>query len=143
MPNHDYELAAVEAALAASSSLPDAMFITLNVSPALIRERGRRLRRTIADSNRRLVFELTEHVAIEDFAALRAAIQRLGEGGDRRRRRGGQQRVQAERPGTEGWRYAQRTAIRVRAAFWIVKRTEWEAPPDRRHPAASRSPLTA
>jgi hypothetical protein len=38
-----------------------------------------------------------------------------------------QRRVQAERPGTEGWRYAQRTAIRVRAAFWIVKRTEWDA----------------
>ena len=73
-----YELAAMEAALAAASSLPEAAFLTLNMSPGLVLESGRRLRKTLRATARRLVLELTEHVPIEDYAALRKAIMALG-----------------------------------------------------------------
>jgi EAL domain-containing protein (putative c-di-GMP-specific phosphodiesterase class I)/DNA-binding response OmpR family regulator len=75
---HQYELAAIEAALAAASPLPEEAFLTLNMSPGLVLESGRRLRKMIRTTTRRLVLELTEHVPIDDYAALRKAIKTLG-----------------------------------------------------------------
>ena len=78
---HAYELAAIEAALTAASHLPEEAFLTLNISPGLVLESGRRLRKMIQTTTRRLILELTEHVAIDDYAALRKAIGKLGEVG--------------------------------------------------------------
>jgi diguanylate cyclase (GGDEF)-like protein len=77
----DYELAAIEAALTAASHLPEEAFLTLNVSPGLVLESGRRLRKMIGATRRRLILELTEHVPIHDYAALREAIRKLGDVG--------------------------------------------------------------
>jgi len=75
---HDYELAAIEAALNAASHLPEEGFLTLNMSPGLVLESGRRLRKMIQTSTRRLILELTEHVPIDDYPALRKAIGTFG-----------------------------------------------------------------
>ncbi len=75
---HDYELAAIEAALTAASRLPEEAFLTLNMSPGLVLESGRRLRKLIRATTRRLILELTEHVPVDDYAALRRAIATLG-----------------------------------------------------------------
>ena len=78
---HDYESAAIEAALAAASPLPSHAFLSVNLSPGLVLERTDRLHELIRSTSRRLVLELTEHVPIEDYVALRAAIGRLGDVG--------------------------------------------------------------
>lgn len=75
----DYELAAIGAALAEASRLPDGAFLTMNVSPAVALSAGKRLRRLLAGSTRPLVLELTEHEAIDDYGDLRNAIAALGE----------------------------------------------------------------
>ncbi|MHB8399323.1 MAG: EAL domain-containing protein [Candidatus Limnocylindrales bacterium] len=75
---HDFELAAIEVAFAAASYLPEAAFLSLNASPGLVLDDGPRLRRLIATTRRRVVLELTEHVPISDYRALRAAMGRLG-----------------------------------------------------------------
>ncbi len=74
----EYELTAIEAALASASHLPEDAFLTLNMSPSLVLESSRRLRNVIGGTTRRLVLELTEHVPIDDYAALRKAIDTLG-----------------------------------------------------------------
>ncbi|MHB8892131.1 MAG: EAL domain-containing protein [Candidatus Limnocylindrales bacterium] len=75
---HDYELAAIEAALTAASHLPVEGFLTLNMSPGLVLESSRRLRKLIGTTSRRLILELTEHIPVDDYAALRKAIGKLG-----------------------------------------------------------------
>jgi EAL domain-containing protein (putative c-di-GMP-specific phosphodiesterase class I)/CheY-like chemotaxis protein len=75
----DYELAAIEAALAAASHLPQDVFLSLNMSPGLVLGCGRRLRKMIRATDRRVILELTEHVPIDDYPALRKAIKALGD----------------------------------------------------------------
>jgi EAL domain-containing protein (putative c-di-GMP-specific phosphodiesterase class I) len=75
---HGYELAAIEAALAVAHELPPEAFLTLNMSPGLVLESGRRLLKMIRGTSRRLILELTEHVPIVDYPALRKAIEALG-----------------------------------------------------------------
>ena len=75
----DYELAALEAALAEAGRLPDGSFLTMNVSPAVVLGSGKRLRRLLAGVARPIVLELTEHVPIDDYTNLRDAIAALGE----------------------------------------------------------------
>jgi EAL domain-containing protein (putative c-di-GMP-specific phosphodiesterase class I) len=75
---HDYELAAIEAALAAAPHLPEEAFLTLNMSPGLVLDSGHRLRKVIRTTNRQLILELTEHVPIEDYATFRKAVEMLG-----------------------------------------------------------------
>jgi EAL domain-containing protein (putative c-di-GMP-specific phosphodiesterase class I)/DNA-binding response OmpR family regulator len=75
---HAYELAAVEAALAAAARLPEGAFLTLNVSPGVVLEDYRRLGKMMQGTARRLVLELTEHVPVDDYAVLREAIDSLG-----------------------------------------------------------------
>ncbi len=74
----DYELAAIEAALAAASRLPSDAFLSLNASPGLVLGSTRRLRESIRSTTRQLIIELTEHVPIDDYAAVREAIAELG-----------------------------------------------------------------
>ena len=75
---HEYELAAIESALTAASRLPAEAFLTLNMSPGLVLESGRRLRKMMGAITRPLILELTEHIPIDDYAVLRKAIQALG-----------------------------------------------------------------
>ncbi len=75
----DYELAALEAALAEAPKLPAGSFLTMNVSPAVALGAGKRLRRLLTAATRPIVLELTEHVAIDDYGRLRNAIAALGE----------------------------------------------------------------
>lgn len=75
---HEYELGAIDAALAAAApNLPGDVFVSLNVSPSLLLERRRRLRAMIRSVSRQLVLEITEHVPIEEYAALGKAIDTL------------------------------------------------------------------
>ena len=74
----ELELATVAAALSASTALPARAWLSLNVSPALLADA--RLSAVLALTTRPVVFEVTEHVAIPDYAELRSAIGRLGPG---------------------------------------------------------------
>ena len=75
----EFELAAIDPALVVAPRLPAGTFLTINVSPDVAMSSGKRLRRQIAGSARPLVLELTEHVAIADYAPLRTALGALGD----------------------------------------------------------------
>jgi EAL domain-containing protein (putative c-di-GMP-specific phosphodiesterase class I)/DNA-binding response OmpR family regulator len=74
----DFELAAIQKAIAQAVRLPAETFLSLNVSPAVVLASGDRLRPNLSGLDRQVVLELTEHVAIADYARLRTAIERLG-----------------------------------------------------------------
>jgi PAS domain S-box-containing protein len=65
------------AALAASRTLPSAAWLNVNASPEFILAGGQ-LRYLIAGFSRPVVVEVTEHEAIVDYTAFRAAIASLG-----------------------------------------------------------------
>ncbi len=73
----ELETATLEAALAASEALPESAWLNLNASPDLIMA-GEPLGTLLRGSRRRLVLEVTEHTAIADYPAFRAAIAALG-----------------------------------------------------------------
>jgi EAL domain-containing protein (putative c-di-GMP-specific phosphodiesterase class I)/DNA-binding response OmpR family regulator len=73
----DFEIAAIEAALGASTGLPAGGFISLNASPALVLD-AKRLGPVLAATDRPIVLELTEHARIDDYADLRAALDTYG-----------------------------------------------------------------
>jgi PAS domain S-box len=73
----ELEMATLRAALTAAEGLPRSAWLNLNVSPDLILA-GEPLRTLVRGSRRRLVLEVTEHTAIADYAAFRAAIAELG-----------------------------------------------------------------
>jgi EAL domain-containing protein (putative c-di-GMP-specific phosphodiesterase class I) len=58
-------------------ALPEPAWLNINVSPELVLA-GEPLAPILAGSARPVVLELTEHVAITDYPALRAALERLG-----------------------------------------------------------------
>jgi EAL domain-containing protein (putative c-di-GMP-specific phosphodiesterase class I) len=72
----ELETATMSAALKAAAVLPPGAYLSLNASPALIRsgELGTRLR----GCERSIVLEITEHVAIEDYRAIRDDLAALG-----------------------------------------------------------------
>jgi EAL domain-containing protein (putative c-di-GMP-specific phosphodiesterase class I) len=74
----DFELSAILKAIEESVALPAGAFLSLNVSPAVVLASGDRLRTKLRGFERQIVLELTEHVAIADYAQLRAAIDDLG-----------------------------------------------------------------
>src|ERR1035437_2137625 len=75
---HELEAATLEAALAASEALPESAWLNLNASPEFI-VAGEPLRTILAGNRRRLVLvEVTEHTAITDYPAFRAAMAALG-----------------------------------------------------------------
>ena len=73
----ELETATLEAALLAAEALPRRAWLNLNASPELIIS-GDSLRNLIDGSQRRLVLEVTEHTAVADYPAFRAAIASLG-----------------------------------------------------------------
>jgi EAL domain-containing protein (putative c-di-GMP-specific phosphodiesterase class I) len=73
----ELETATLQAALAAAEALPRSAWLNLNASPELILA-GEPLRTLLAGSRRRLVLEVTEHAAIADYPAFRAAMAAFG-----------------------------------------------------------------
>ena len=73
----ELEMATLEAALAAAEVLPQSAWLNLNATPELILA-GEPLRLLLAGSRRRIVLEVTEHTAITDYPAFRAAMEALG-----------------------------------------------------------------
>jgi EAL domain-containing protein (putative c-di-GMP-specific phosphodiesterase class I)/DNA-binding response OmpR family regulator len=76
----DFELAAMRLAVDASRELPPDAFVALNISPRSVIDRADAIGEILAPIGRQVVAELTEHVAIEDYRELRAALGRLGQG---------------------------------------------------------------
>ena len=74
----EFELAAIETAVAAARGLPTGTFLSLNVSPAVALASGARLKSLLSRVDRPIVLELTEHVPIGDYTRLRDAIKKLG-----------------------------------------------------------------
>lgn len=71
------EIATLRAALEAGTRLPAGVWLSLNVSPAMLAE-GDAIERLLAHRTRPIVLEVTEHVVIHDYAPLHAALRRLG-----------------------------------------------------------------
>ena len=72
----ELEMATMTAALEAATSLPAGPYLSLNASPALV-ESGA-LSATLAGQARGIVLEVTEHVVIDDYQALRRELAALG-----------------------------------------------------------------
>jgi EAL domain-containing protein (putative c-di-GMP-specific phosphodiesterase class I)/DNA-binding response OmpR family regulator len=75
----DFELATIAATLDGGAGLPDGLFLSINVSPGLVVDGDQRFRKLISGSPRPLILELTEHVPIEDYRAVRDALGKLGD----------------------------------------------------------------
>jgi PAS domain S-box-containing protein len=75
----ELEIATLRAALAASKALPSHAWLNVNASPDLILAGGR-LRYLLSEIRRPIVVEVTEHTAIVDYPAFRAAMAALGPG---------------------------------------------------------------
>jgi EAL domain-containing protein (putative c-di-GMP-specific phosphodiesterase class I) len=71
------ELATMAAAIDASRGLHDDAFVSLNVSPDLVLDHADEIRTILDDDDRPAVLELTEHEAVPDYDAFRAAIAGL------------------------------------------------------------------
>ena len=69
----ELEIAAIQRAFAASGPLDRSAFISVNLSPTTLADE--RLTQALADRDLSgVVFEITEHVVVEDYLALRGAI---------------------------------------------------------------------
>jgi diguanylate cyclase (GGDEF)-like protein/PAS domain S-box-containing protein len=72
----ELELHALSAALAGLNRMPEAMYLSVNVSPATAMSPG--LFELLAGSPcERIVLEVTEHVGVEDYTALSGCLERL------------------------------------------------------------------
>ena len=78
---HQLELAAVRAALDCAGSLPPDTYLSVNVSPTTIIHGALGSMIANAACDRRLVLEITEHAAVEDYVALDTALRSLREDG--------------------------------------------------------------
>jgi EAL domain-containing protein (putative c-di-GMP-specific phosphodiesterase class I) len=76
------EMKAISAALAQAARLPDEAFLAVNVSPELLLS-GKLDYLTDDPICPRLVFELTEHVVVDDYGPIRSRIARFREKGVR------------------------------------------------------------
>lgn len=74
----ELEIATLEAAFRAADPLPANRFLDINVSPGLVLA-IEPLRAMLRRSGFNVVLEITEHERIADYAALRAAVAKLGE----------------------------------------------------------------
>jgi EAL domain-containing protein (putative c-di-GMP-specific phosphodiesterase class I) len=72
----ELEVATLEAALEAAAVLPPEAYLSLNASPTLIG--SGRLGPLLAGLRRRITLEITEHVVIDDYPALRRELAALG-----------------------------------------------------------------
>ncbi len=74
---HDLEEVTLTSAIEASWALPAGPWLSLNVSAAFLLD-GQRLAQVLRRRTRPIILEITEHVAIEDYEAVRMAIAALG-----------------------------------------------------------------
>ena len=72
----ELELATLAAAISAAAVLPKDAWLSLNVSPSLVTG-GPALGRLLRKVGRPVVLEITEHVPVDDYPAVRTAIARL------------------------------------------------------------------
>jgi EAL domain-containing protein (putative c-di-GMP-specific phosphodiesterase class I) len=72
----EFEAVTLAEVMRAEVELPSGKWLGINVSPELVLEPGW-LAERVKGTSRRLVIELTEHAPIEDYAALRAALDTL------------------------------------------------------------------
>ena len=72
----ELERATLAAAVGAADGLPGGTFLALNVSPSFVL--GADLSELLPGAGRDIVLEITEHAPVHDYAALRAALERLG-----------------------------------------------------------------
>ncbi|HEY2814094.1 MAG TPA: EAL domain-containing protein [Acidimicrobiales bacterium] len=70
----DLELATMSAAVDACHALDNGQFVSINVTPSVVLERSADVAEILRHADRPVVLELTEHDAIEDYAALREAL---------------------------------------------------------------------
>lgn len=73
----ELEMACIASALAAAELLPSDTWLSVNVSPVALRHDAE-LRAMLSRTARAVVLELTEHDAIDDYAAVRDIVARLG-----------------------------------------------------------------
>jgi EAL domain-containing protein (putative c-di-GMP-specific phosphodiesterase class I) len=73
----EFELVTMEAAIHASARLPAGAFLSLNASPAVIVAQRRRLQEILRECGRRVVLELTEHAAVDDYPTLVRSMDKL------------------------------------------------------------------
>lgn len=71
------EIAALTAGLEASDALPADAWLSLNASPDVILQRSA-LAALLRERSRGVVLEMTEHIAIDDYTAVRRAVASLG-----------------------------------------------------------------
>ncbi len=71
------ETVTLRAAIAAAGRLRPHMLLSLNASPALVLE-ANSIRSVVRGVRQRVVFEITEHTAIADYAAFHCAVEALG-----------------------------------------------------------------
>ena len=76
----ELETATMAAALALSGELPDRCWLSLNVSPELILQRELLTQLLLSRGGRRIILEVTEHAAVDNYVALREAVATLGDG---------------------------------------------------------------
>jgi EAL domain-containing protein (putative c-di-GMP-specific phosphodiesterase class I) len=74
----DFELAAIDAAIAAAPPIAAGGFLALNVSPGLVVTAGKSLKRALKRWNGRIVLEVTEHAPIANYEEFRWAVGRVG-----------------------------------------------------------------
>ena len=74
----ELEAATITAALGAAEGLPGDRWVSVNVSPEFLLDPVRSHSVLARRGQRSLVLEITEHVAIEDYARFRAAVETLG-----------------------------------------------------------------
>ncbi|HTC86597.1 MAG TPA: EAL domain-containing protein [Candidatus Acidoferrum sp.] len=72
----ELEVASLRASIATAASLPAGTFLSLNASPELFL--SGRIGALVAPATRPIVLEITEHVAIDDYDALRSEVAKLG-----------------------------------------------------------------
>jgi EAL domain-containing protein (putative c-di-GMP-specific phosphodiesterase class I)/CheY-like chemotaxis protein len=73
----DLELATLDRALVAGRRLPEGTWLSVNVSPDLVLTPGA-LQDALTKADRPVILELTEHDPVDDYRALRAALDGLG-----------------------------------------------------------------
>jgi EAL domain-containing protein (putative c-di-GMP-specific phosphodiesterase class I)/DNA-binding response OmpR family regulator len=74
----ELEAVTLTAALGAAEALPEDGWLSLNVSPEFLLDPVRPHNVLARRSQRSLVLEITEHVAIDDYVRFRAAVETLG-----------------------------------------------------------------
>jgi EAL domain-containing protein (putative c-di-GMP-specific phosphodiesterase class I) len=76
----ELELATLATAVEAARALPPGASLSLNTSPALVVGETDALAAILARLGRPITLEITEHVAIDDYRAVRGGLDRLGSG---------------------------------------------------------------